>query len=97
MAGGYWGVFFLISAATALVVLAVNWALGPTCCCRLQTAASLTELPSLRRLKNALKALDTITPLIEQSQGRISIEEIQAKMGRSPEKEKTDVSEGPLT
>jgi hypothetical protein len=80
LAGEYWGVFFISLAILFLIIFAVNFLKGPTCCCRLYTAASQTELPSLGRLGYAMKTLDIIRPLIEQSQGTISTEEIKARM-----------------
>jgi|WetSurMetagenome_2_1015567.scaffolds.fasta_scaffold00197_25 hypothetical protein len=85
MTGEYWAAAFIAFAAIFLVKLALNWLRGPTCVCRIYTAASRTELPSLARLKNAIKTLDIIKPLIERSQGRLSGEEIKAKMGHVTE------------
>jgi hypothetical protein len=85
LAGGAWAIFLMLLAAVFLIVFLRNWLKGPTCACRVFTAASQTDLPSLGRLRNALKALEIIKPLIEQSQGTISSEEIRTKMGRETE------------
>jgi hypothetical protein len=81
--GGHWGTFFIMLAAALVINLALNWLRGPTCACNIYTAASQTELPSLGRLKNALKTLEIIRPLIRQSQGSLSPEEIRTKIATS--------------
>jgi hypothetical protein len=44
----------------------------------LRTAVQTEELPSLGRVRNAEKALALLSPLIEQAQGRLTPEELQA-------------------
>ena len=80
---GYWTAFFMILAGLFLINVAVNWFRGPTCTCILYTAASQEELTSLGLMKNALKVIDVLKPLIETAQGRLSPEEIRAKAAAS--------------
>ncbi len=80
--GGNWAVFFMILAFLLLINIGHNAYQGATCTCRLYTAVSQEELPSLGRLKNAQKALDIIRPLIEASQGKLSPEETRTKFER---------------
>ena len=81
--GGYWAVFFLILAGLFLVHVAVNWLRGPTCTCILYTAATREELTSLGLMRNAMKVIDVLKPLIEATQGRLSPEEVRAKAAAS--------------
>jgi len=81
--GGYWAVFFKILACLFLLNALINWRLGPTCTCRLSTAASQEELPSLGRLKTAMKLIELIKPLISESQGTLSSEEIRMQASAS--------------
>jgi hypothetical protein len=77
--GGYWAVFFMILACLFLLNALLNWRRGPTCTCRLSTAASREDLPSLGRLNNAMQVIEGLRPLIAESQGRLSPEEIRTK------------------
>jgi hypothetical protein len=77
--GGYWSVFFMILACLFLLNALINWRRGPTCTCRIFTAASREELPSLGRLKNAMQVIEVLKPLIAERQGRLSPEEIRTK------------------
>jgi uncharacterized RmlC-like cupin family protein len=51
------------------LVLIINLAYGPTCSAHVQTAVQTQELPSLRRLRTARKALRRLKPAIEAAQG----------------------------
>jgi len=72
--GGSWSTFFMILAALFLFNVAINWHRGPTCSCRLYTAASREDLPSLRRIKKAQEVMEMLRPLILESQGGLSAE-----------------------
>ncbi len=73
------GVLFGVAAFFALF-LVLNSLLGPTCVCQLRTAVQTEELPSLNRVRRALKALDRLRPLIVAAQGQLAPEEIPARM-----------------
>jgi len=57
-----------------IALLLLNIYKGPTCKTRLHTAVQVEDLPGLRRMKQALKISDTLRPLIEEKQGRLSDE-----------------------
>jgi hypothetical protein len=84
--GGYWSVFFMILASLFLLNALINWRRGPTCTCRIHTAASREELPSIGRLKNAMQVIAILKPLIAESQGRLSPEEIRTKASASKDR-----------
>jgi hypothetical protein len=79
LAGGNWAIFFMIFAFLMLVSVGMNAYRGATCTCKIYTAVSQEELPSLGRLKNAQKAMDIIKPMIEASQGKLSPQDFQNK------------------
>ncbi|HTZ18364.1 MAG TPA: hypothetical protein VMB78_07980 [Dissulfurispiraceae bacterium] len=70
--GGNWSTFFMILAALFLLNVAVSWHRGPTCSCRLYTAASREDLPSLGRIRNAKKVMEILRPLITENQRGLS-------------------------
>ncbi len=70
---------FMIMSGLFMAFLIVHLLRGPTCSCYLYTAVSKEELPSLNRLKNAVTALDIITSLIEDVQGRLRPDDIKNK------------------
>ena len=76
VSGGGWSVFWGIVVAAMLIVLVINLLRGPTCESHLMTAVQTEKLHSLCRLKNALKVMNRIGPLIEQVQGRVSSENL---------------------
>jgi hypothetical protein len=59
---------------------AVHLALGPTCIAQLRTAVQTEQLPSLNRLRKARNILARLRPLIEQAQGRLTPEELAARV-----------------
>ena len=71
---GGWSIFWGIVVAVMLIILAINWLRGPTCESHLMTAVQTEKLLSLGRLKNALKVMNRLGPLIEQVQGRVTPE-----------------------
>ncbi|MEZ4601488.1 MAG: hypothetical protein R2940_16995 [Syntrophotaleaceae bacterium] len=71
-----WVVFWAILGSCFLVILLGNTALGPTCICRVRMPISTNELPSLHRLRLARKVRDRIREKIEQTQGRLTSEQI---------------------
>jgi hypothetical protein len=62
--------FGAICGIPFLLFLVFNLLLGPTCECRLLTAVQTEPLPSLSRMRSARKAIGTILPLIERTQGK---------------------------
>ena len=74
--------------------LAIHLARGSTCECHLKTAVQTEQLPSLKRLRNARKALAIIRPLIEQTQGSFGAEELIRPM--NPEISPGSAPQSPL-
>ena len=64
MADGKGVAFSGLSAGLILIALVVNNILGPSCVCYIETAVQKEKLNSLKRLKKAQKAMDTLKPLI---------------------------------
>ncbi len=64
---GFW-VFVSLASLFALVALG-NVLLGPSCRVSLHTAVHVEELPSLRRVRQAERALDVIVARIDAAQG----------------------------
>ncbi|MBE9503779.1 MAG: hypothetical protein IME96_06355 [Proteobacteria bacterium] len=75
-----WPVFFGILAAIFIISLAVNLLLGPTCITHIHTAVSKEELPSLGRLKTAIKTVKMLKPFIERTQGKLNPHDIPEKL-----------------
>jgi hypothetical protein len=72
--------FGSIAAFFGLCVLA-NWLCGPTCKCLLRTAVQEEELPSLRRVKWARRAMARLSELIAGAQGGLlTAEDVAAQM-----------------
>lgn len=55
-----------------LFIAAINLLLGPTCVCHLRTPVQEEELPSLKRLRTARKALQRIRVAVEAVQGPLA-------------------------
>lgn len=69
LAAAYYGErFYAIHSAAFFLGLLINMALGPTCVCRITTAAQTEELPSLRRKRKTRKVILRLKPLIEADQ-----------------------------
>jgi hypothetical protein len=66
-----WTILAILESPLLLGLLANNLR-GPTCRVQIRTAVQTAELPSLRRLRNAERMLDTVRPLIAQAQGVIT-------------------------
>jgi hypothetical protein len=64
-------VSFGIVTVIFTAVLLFNLALGPTCRCRIHTAVQTERLPSLNRVRRALKVIRQIQPLIEAAQASL--------------------------
>ena len=79
LAGNPWNIVFPSIAGFFSLFLFINILLGPTSKSYLLTAVTTEELPSLCRLKNALKVIDLLRPAIETAQGRLSTENIRLK------------------
>ncbi|HXT10817.1 MAG TPA: hypothetical protein VN873_04575 [Candidatus Angelobacter sp.] len=58
----------------------LNNLFGPTCACEIRTAVQTEKMPSLRRLRQARKALNKIRPLIAATQGQMTPDEVNARM-----------------
>ena len=92
------GIIWLIGAL-AMVATWLGLSLGSSCRCRLYTAVSSEELPSLYRTWTARRFLETVRPQIEAVQGSVSGDWAQAEAsavgpaipGGAPE-----VSPGPM-
>jgi hypothetical protein len=67
-----------IIAVPFLISFIVNFLLGPTCTCGLQTSVQRESLPSIKRFRGAQKILNTLRPLIESVQGQLPSEELQS-------------------
>ncbi|HEV2392980.1 MAG TPA: hypothetical protein VG146_11535 [Verrucomicrobiae bacterium] len=51
-----------------IVLVLINWWLGPACLCHLRTAVQLVALPHLTRWRKAQKLMAELAPLIMESQ-----------------------------
>lgn len=69
-----WG----IMAGLVFPFLLLDLVLGPTCEAELRTPVQLLVLKSLRRWRKAQKALDRLSPLIEETQGLLLSEVLEA-------------------
>ncbi len=73
-----WETFALIPMAIAtflwLVLFLVQIASGPTCVCHLRTAVQFEQLPSLRRIRPAQKAIAMLRHRVEMVQGPFAVE-----------------------
>ncbi len=65
-------------AGIFLVLVLINLARGPTCLCHIMTAVQEDQLPSLNRLRVARKVIGILKAAVENSQGRLSPEEVEA-------------------
>lgn len=66
-----WGIIAGIFA----MLLAWNWHLGPTCACYIVTAINRYRISSLSRIRIAERVIGMLTPLIEEAQQHIEIQE----------------------
>jgi hypothetical protein len=64
-----WTVTMTILAAAFLAGIVVNTLLGPTCRCTISMPLGVYELPTLKRIRSARKALDLLRPLVAAIQG----------------------------
>jgi len=70
-------------ATFPLALLAWNTALGSTCRCRLYTAVQTEDLAAMSRLRRAEATLAILRPLIEEAQGPVTPETLDADSGPS--------------
>jgi hypothetical protein len=77
LSGDGLAIFWGILAGLILILLLVNWLLGPTCISHIQTAVQSEKLPSLSRIKTAQKAINRLRPLIQEAQGVLTQEMIR--------------------
>lgn len=73
-------IVFGILAAISIIALVTNILLGTTCITYLQTSVSNVEMPSLGRLKTALKVVKILTPFIHGAQGELDSRDISQKI-----------------
>ena len=72
--------FFLMGLGGFLfLLLLVNLLSGPTCNCHIRTAVQTEPMPTLKRLRTAHKVLARLKPRIEEAQGVLALERLQAK------------------
>jgi hypothetical protein len=93
---GGWSIFWGIFVAVMLIFLVINLLRGPTCESHLMTAVQTEKLHSLGRLKNALKAMNRLGPLIEQAQGRVSSENLDQMPIRQVEQNSVSIPGQPV-
>jgi hypothetical protein len=93
---GGWSIFWGIAVAVMLIFLVINLLRGPTCESHLMTAVQTEKLHSLGRLKNALKAMNRLGPLIEQAQGRVSSENLDQMPIRQVEQNSVSIPGQPV-
>lgn len=78
-----------ITCGLFLVFLIINFLRGPSCVCRIRTAVQTEILPSLNRTATAFRVLGTLKPLLDQTQGVVSSEQILAGLHAQPEPRST--------
>lgn len=69
-----------------LILLMYNLIKGPTCQTHLLTAVQTEILPSMHRLRTALKIMGRLKPLIDQAQGTLSREDLKSVPNRTSPK-----------
>jgi hypothetical protein len=82
--GGGLTVFLFGLGVLFTLLLTVHAAQGPTCLCHIVTAVQREQLPSLCRVKTALKAMAIIEAAIERVQGTIDRATLSAQLGAIP-------------
>jgi hypothetical protein len=75
-------IFWAILAGVFIFFLGLNFLLGSTCVCRMQTAVQTEDLPSLQRLRRARKVLRRLRPLIVEAQGGLTPEDIASRLAQ---------------
>ena len=63
-------------SALQLLLIFINWILGPSCICHIYTAVSKERIFCLTRLKTANKVQMKLKTKIEEAQGELSIDEV---------------------
>jgi hypothetical protein len=71
-------IVMFVFAGLFLAGLVINWLLGPTCACDIQTAVQIERLPTLRRIRSAQQFLQRLKGQIEAQQGPLSAETLAA-------------------
>jgi len=74
--GGGSSLFFYAGAVFFLVILVINWLMGPTCRTHVRTAVQQEVLPSLYRLKTAQRVLSRLRPVIQAKQGVVTRDQL---------------------
>jgi len=69
--------FFWFMEGAFCLSLVINLLRGPSCVSHLYTSVHTEEMPSLGRLRNALKARERLIPLIQRAQGDLAAAGIQ--------------------
>ncbi len=71
----WWGVTGIF-----LLLLAINVTRGPTCVCQVRTAVQTRPLPSLNRVRHAVKVIAQLKPSIEAVQGILPPDEVARRI-----------------
>jgi hypothetical protein len=74
-----------------LIILIINLLLGPTCTCWISTAVHLEELPSIKRIRRARKVIEQLKPLLNETQGTFSADNLQQRQSEFETKLRTKV------
>lgn len=81
--------FILAFSSLFILCLIINIFRGKTCITTVHTAVGHEELPSLGRLRKAVKVISLLEPFIEEAQGKLSSEEIGSLAQEISHQEKT--------
>jgi hypothetical protein len=76
---GFPGSVLMVILFISLISLALNYFMGVTCICRIITPVQDEEIPSLKRLRNALKVKKVIDNACTALQGTLSEEDIMTR------------------
>ena len=76
--------FWLGLGGFLFLLLLVNLLSGPTCVCHIRTAVQTEPLPTLKRLRTARQVIMRLKPRIEEAQGVLAAERLQAKAALGP-------------
>lgn len=76
-----WIFLFFVAGFFALLLLG-NALSGPTCQCQIRTAVQVEDLPSLNRLRHALRAVEELRPRIATVQGEMTPQDFNTRLYR---------------
>lgn len=86
-------IFGLLAFAMVLILLLNIWR-GPTCKCLIQTAVQKEKLKNFYRFKTAVKAIERISPLLQNVQGSLAAEDLRSTWLSAPAR-KADIRNSP--